>query len=196
MNQRLVKKLGRPYNFSRGKFPELIKRDAMMVLSASLEDYIEAIYNIIQEKQAVRAKDIAKELKVSRSSVTGALHALADKNLINYAPYDIITLTNLGKNLAKNVVHRHTALKDFFTEVLGIENDEAENSACRLEHEISDVVLERLVQFVEFIDTCPRAGTKWAKGFGYFCENPDSLENCERCISACLSKVKEKQTRK
>lgn len=72
-----------------------------MELSASLEDYLEAIYNVIQEKQAVRSKDIAETLKVSRSSVTSALHALADKKLINYAPYDIITLTTGGRNRAE-----------------------------------------------------------------------------------------------
>ena len=162
-------------------------------LSASLEDYLEAIYNIIDKKQAIRAKDIASELGVSRSSVTGALHALADRDLINYAPYDTITLTREGNEIAKGVVHRHRTLRDFFIEVLGIHPKEAENSACRMEHEISDVVMERLVQFIEFVDTCPRAGTKWVEGFGYFCENPDSLENCERCISACLAKVREER---
>ena len=159
-------------------------------LSASLEDYLETIYNIIQKKQAIRAKDIATELGVSRSSVTGALHALADRDLINYAPYDTITLTSEGNEIAKGVVYKHRTLRDFFIEVLGIDTQEAENSACRIEHEISDIVMERLVQFIEFVDTCPRAGTKWVEGFGYFCENPDSLENCERCISACLAKVR------
>ncbi len=166
--------------------------DSGRSLSASQEDYLEAIYNIIERKQAIRAKDIAAELGVSRSSVTGALHALADKDLINYAPYDTITLTKEGNEIAKGVVYKHRILRDFFIEVLGIEKQEAEGSACRMEHEISDVVMERLVQFIEFVDTCPRAGTKWVEGFGYFCENPDSLESCERCISACLVKVREK----
>ena len=162
-------------------------------LSASMEDYLEAIYNIIGKKQAVRAKDISKELGVSRSSVTGALHALSDKELINYAPYDTISLTEKGKESAKDIVHKHTVLRDFFVKVLGIEKTVAGESACGMEHEISEVVLERLVQFIKFIDTCPRAGTRWVEVFSYFCENPDSLENCERCISACLEKVKKEK---
>jgi DtxR family Mn-dependent transcriptional regulator len=165
-------------------------------LSASLEDYLEAIYNIIQKKQGVRAKDISKEIGVSRSSVTGALHALSEKELINYAPYDTISLTRAGRKLAKDIVRKHVVLRDFFVTVLGIERKVAEETACRMEHEISDLVLERLVQFVEFIDTCPRAGTRWVEAFGYFCENPNSLENCERCISACLNTVRrEKENR-
>ncbi|MBN1686443.1 MAG: metal-dependent transcriptional regulator [Spirochaetales bacterium] len=160
-----------------------------MELSASLEDYLEAIYNIIQEKQAVRAKDIAEELKVSRPSVTSALHALADKKLIHYEPYETITLTSVGRNLAEGVVYRHGTLKRFFVDVLGIRSRDANESACRMEHEISDAVLERLVQFVEFIETCPRAGTTWVEGFGYFCRKPDLRPDCERCVSSCLAEV-------
>ena len=162
-------------------------------LSASLEDYLEAIYNIIQKKQAVRAKDISKEIGVSRSSVTGALHALADKELINYAPYDTISLRKKGKELANNIIRKHTVLRDFFIKVLGIEKEAAGDTACKMEHGVSDIVLNRLIYFIEFIETCPRAGTRWVEGFGYFCENPNSLENCERCISACLEKVKKEK---
>jgi DtxR family transcriptional regulator, Mn-dependent transcriptional regulator len=167
--------------------------DHTNLLSASMEDYLEAIFNIIRRKQAVRAKDISKELGVTRSSVTGALHALSEKDLINYAPYDTISLTKKGREFAEGIVQKHTVLRDFFVKVLGIEKKFASDSACRMEHEISDVVLERLVQFIEFIDTCPRAGTRWVESFGYFCEYPDSLENCERCISACLENVRKKK---
>ena len=62
-------------------------------LSASLEDYIEAIYHIIGEKQVARGKDISSRLEVSGASVTEALRALAKKGLINYAPYEVITMT-------------------------------------------------------------------------------------------------------
>jgi DtxR family Mn-dependent transcriptional regulator len=55
-------------------------------LSASMEDYLEAIYHIVTAKQAARAKDIAKRLDVNNSSVTGALRTLSEKGYINYAP--------------------------------------------------------------------------------------------------------------
>ncbi|MFC1676128.1 metal-dependent transcriptional regulator [Planctomycetota bacterium] len=53
-------------------------------LSASLEDYLEAIFWIIQSKGATRAKDIAAKLSVKASSVTGALQALSEKKYVNY----------------------------------------------------------------------------------------------------------------
>ena len=66
-------------------------------LSSNMEDYLEAIFHISSEKQAARAKDIADRLKVNKSSVTGALRSLSEKGYVNYAPYDIITLTGKGK---------------------------------------------------------------------------------------------------
>ena len=74
-------------------------------VSASLENYLEAIFHISEDKQAARAKDIAQRLKLKGSSVTGALRLLSERGLINYAPYDIITLTPKGKKVARDVVN-------------------------------------------------------------------------------------------
>lgn len=162
-------------------------------LTASLEDYLEAIFHIIAEKQAVRPKDIAKRLKVTNSSVTGALRSLSEKELINYAPYDVISLTPTGKTAAKDVIRRHEVLRDFFVKVLAVEEAHADKAACQMEHSITRVILERFIQFVEFIEVCPRAGAKWIAGFGYYCDADDTQENCEKCISMTLEEVKQRR---
>jgi DtxR family Mn-dependent transcriptional regulator len=158
-------------------------------LTASLEDYLEAIFHIIAEKQAVRPKDIAKRLKVANSSVTGALRSLADKELINYAPYDVISLTLTGKAAAKDVVRRHEVLRDFFVKVLAVEETDADKAACQMEHSIPKFILERFIRFAEFVEVCPRGGAKWIAGFGYHCDHGDTQENCEKCISVTLEEV-------
>ena len=112
--------------------------DRIERLSSSMEDYLEAIFHISQEKQAARAKDIADRVMVNKSSVTGALRALSEKGLVNYAPYDIITLTVKGKRLAEEIVRRHEALNDFFIKVLLIDQDEAEEATH------FDITLERI----------------------------------------------------
>lgn len=160
------------------------------MITASLEDYLEAIFHIIEEKEAVRPKDIARRLKVSNSSVTGALRSLAEKSLINYAPYDVITLTAGGKDAARDVIRRHEALRDFFVKVLAVDFQEADTGACQMEHSIPKVILERLIQFAEFVETCPRAGAKWIAGFGYHCDQGATRETCERCISSILEDLK------
>ncbi len=166
---------------------------ACQLLSASMEDYLEVIFHISKEKGAARAKDIALALKVSASSVTGALKGLAERGLVNYAPYDIITLTIKGEDAARDVIRRHEVLRDFFVKVLAIEGNEADEAACRMEHAISRSLLERLIQFATFIETCPRGGSRWIKGFGYQCSGGCLEEDCEQCINRCLADLREKK---
>ncbi|MGI6458904.1 MAG: metal-dependent transcriptional regulator [Candidatus Hydrogenedentales bacterium] len=137
-------------------------------LSASLEDYLEAIFHIVQEKQASRAKDIADRLNVNSSSVTSALHALKERGLVNYEPYDLVTLTPEGLRLAKEVVRGHEALHSFFVDVLGVESSEAEAAACGMEHAMSPLVLERLVRFIDFVGTASEARLQWDDKAGEF----------------------------
>ena len=151
-------------------------------LSASLEDYLEAILHIVAKKQAARAKDISKRLHVNRSSVTGALHALADRELVNYAPYDIITLTPEGETLAIDVIRRHETLYGFLVKVLSIDEAEAEETACKMEHVISPKILERLIRFMDFTEKCPLGGTTWDEEQGFVCRLMKTFGDCDRCI--------------
>ena len=137
-------------------------------LSASLEDYLEAIFHIVEAKHAARVKDIAERLNVSSSSVTSALHALKQRELINYEPYDVVTLTPEGLEVAAEVVRGHEALRRFFVDVLGIENGEAETAACGMEHAMPPLLLERLVEFVELIGQTPGGRLYWDEREGAF----------------------------
>lgn len=158
-------------------------------LSGSLEDYIEAIYHLEGENRVARAKDIGARLGVRGSSVTGALRSLAARKLVNYAPYEVITLTAEGEAIARDVVQRHEVLRDFFVRVLAVNEEDANDAACQIEHAISPVVFQRFVEFVEFLETCPRAGNKWIEGFGFHCGAARTKEGCERCIKLCLTEL-------
>jgi DtxR family transcriptional regulator, Mn-dependent transcriptional regulator len=162
-------------------------------LSASLEDYLEAIYHIVNEKQVARVKDITRRLKVKASSVTGALRSLSERDLVNYMPYEIITLTPAGREYAMEVVRRHEALRAFFIKVLSIEFREADAAACEMEHCITKHILERFISFVDFVENCPRAGNKWIRGFGYYCDHDTTMDNCERCMTDNLKELLIKQ---
>jgi DtxR family Mn-dependent transcriptional regulator len=138
-------------------------------LSASLEDYIEAIFHIVSENKVARGKDIAARLKVSNASVTEALQSLARKGLVNYAPYEVITLTGKGKKVAEDVIRRHEILKDFFVKVLAIDEEVAEEGACRVEHAAPPEIIEKLIRFVDFIESSPSAGRELLQEFNEFC---------------------------
>jgi DtxR family Mn-dependent transcriptional regulator len=158
-------------------------------LSASLEDYIEAIYHIVAEKDAARGKDISKRLNVSGASVTEALRALSQKGLINYAPYEAITMTPEGRTVAREVIRRHNALKKFFVEVLAVDEATAEVGACRFEHTAPTEIIEQMVNFSKFLDVCPRGGKELLNGFADFCARGTTRVNCDECISQCLENM-------
>jgi DtxR family Mn-dependent transcriptional regulator len=156
-----------------------------MALSESLEDYLEAIFHIVQEKKAARPKDISRRLNVGNSAVTGALKTLASKELVNYAPYEVVTLTERGQAIAEDVVRRHEALHQFFVRVLAVEDRLAEEAACRMEHAVPAELLDRLVSFVDFVDRCPHGGPGLVEGFRRHLES-----GCEPdCDGVCQAPV-------
>ena len=165
-------------------------------LSGSLEDYLEVIFHLVSEKQVARVKDIARRLGVRSSSVTGALRSLSSRGLINYTPYDVITLTPKGRVAAKDVVRRHEVLRDFFVKVLAIDFQEADEAACKMEHSLSRHIFERFIEFVEFVEVCPRGGSTWPERFEDYCHHGRDAEHCEKCITEALEEIhKVAQTR-
>jgi len=121
----------------------------MLGLSASLEDYLEVIFNLIQEKNEAKASDIASKMNVAKASVTDALKALSKKELIEYEPYKPIILTDKGKMLANKIIERHDVLSVFFEAILGLEKTEAVDNACRIEHVISANALEKIKDLIK-----------------------------------------------
>ena len=182
-----IKTISHPY----GHTP-LIRVDETMIkrakLSASLEDYIEAIYHIVEEKLVARSKDIALRLGVSRASVTEALRALSQKELINYAPYEAITMTDKGKKAAEDVIFRHNALKRFFIEVLSVDSVTAEEGACRIEHTAPPEIISRMINFIHFLHVCPRGGDDLIEGFASFHSLGKIKLSCEECVAHCQDK--------
>lgn len=131
-----------------------------ITLTAALEDYLEAIFNLCRFDKAARSRDIAESLNVHKSTVTAALKSLSQMQLINYSPYEAVTLTPEGRKLAADVVKRHGALRDFFIDVLRVDPELAESAACGMEHSIPREIVERLADFGASIAKCPRFGTE------------------------------------
>ena len=119
-------------------------------ISSSLEDYLEALYLIYIEHKIVKAIDISRALNVSRASTTEALKKLAEKNLINYGRYGVISITDEGAIKAQEVIKKHNSLYNFFKSVLGASHTEAQDNACKIEHIVSKDILERIVAFTDY----------------------------------------------
>jgi DtxR family transcriptional regulator, Mn-dependent transcriptional regulator len=118
-------------------------------LSASLEDYLEAILHLERTSRVARVSEIAEVLHVSRPSVTGALKSLTARGLVLHARYGHVTLTEAGERIAQDVERRHVAIRNFLTCVLQIPLDAAETAACRMEHVLDPEVLARFVAYAQ-----------------------------------------------
>lgn len=151
-------------------------------LTSAMEDYLEAIYHLEQERRIARVRDIAKRVGVKMSSVSSALRTLAGRGLVRYDRYQYITLTDEGAAAAKEIVRKHEALKRFLVRILDIEETIAEDNACRIEHHLDPQVIDRLIRYVEFTDMCPVDQTRWRTG---------ATQTCENC-TPCLDQAKEK----
>jgi DtxR family transcriptional regulator, Mn-dependent transcriptional regulator len=162
-------------------------------LSESLEDYLEVILDLEKTNKVARAKDIAERLDIKRGSVTGALKSLEEKGLVNYAPYSYITLTPKGNRIAREITRRHNGLKDFLHQVLQVDAETADATACRMEHVIDEQTMERLMCFFDYIYSCPRTGPDWLENFTAHCSSKQhDREDCDQCIAQCKARHREK----
>lgn len=103
-------------------------------LTPSLENYLEAILFIETRNRVARVKDIADHLKVQMSSVTVALKNLKEKKMVSYEKNSFIILTEKGKVIAVNTQKKHDTIRFFLENILRLPPDEADRSACEIEH--------------------------------------------------------------
>ncbi|ODS35635.1 MAG: hypothetical protein A7316_00720 [Candidatus Altiarchaeales archaeon WOR_SM1_86-2] len=139
--------------------------------SKGIEDYLEAIYNIILRKGYARTKDIAEELNVTSPSVSAMLKKLHSEDLIFYERYSGVTLAPEGEELAKSIKHRHDTLTKLL-KIIFVSEDVAERDACNLEHNLSPESITQLTNFVNFIESRP-IHPQWLEHFKTFCETGD-----------------------
>jgi DtxR family Mn-dependent transcriptional regulator len=147
-------------------------------LTHTMEDYLEAIYDLGREKRIVRVKDIAKRLNVKMPTVTNMLKNLNKHGYVEYEKYEFLELTDLGFRVGRDIHRRHWVLKRFLTDILKIEDETADSEACIMEHAIGPETLERLTSFMEFVQGCPRTGTTWLEYFDEFRLHGRSREKC------------------
>lgn len=117
-------------------------------ITPSLEDYLEVILDLNEANESIRVTDLADRLGVAKSSVNQAVTKLVELKLVLHERYGPLQLTDQGALKARKVRDRHRILKQFLTEVLGVDARTAEKDACGIEHYISPVTMEKLVDYV------------------------------------------------
>ena len=156
-------------------------------LTPTLEDYLRAIYCIEREQKVARPKDIAQAQNVASSTVTAALHGLAGKGVVNYEPYQLITLTDKGREKAEQLATRHRIVRNFLQDVLSLEATQAETTACEMEHAVDRQALNRFVCFLAFIQRHPPARVGWLDAFRRFIQEGADGKSCEECVKEYIN---------
>ena len=119
-----------------------------MVLSSSMQDYLEAILELEAGQNSVRVTDIANKLNIAKPSVNQTINKLKDLGLVRQQAYGPVELTDDGRQQAVKVKQRHEKLRQFLVEALGVEPEIAEKDACLMEHAVSARTMDKLTEFL------------------------------------------------
>ena len=130
---------------------------AGVAVTASLEDYLEAIRALIASHGHAHTRDIALRLDVKMPSVTRALQLLAREKHIVYRKNYPIQLTPWGERIAGEVQRRHSFLEGFFRDQLGVDAEKASQMACKIEHIVDFDTMTRWEELVRRIAPPPEA---------------------------------------
>lgn len=124
-------------------------------ITATVEEYLEAILNMVSEGRVVLAARLAERLQVSPPTVTATLQRMARDRLIATSKHREIKLTEQGMKMAVSIVKRHRLAERLLTDVLKMPWHEAHQEACLLEHGISEKVIDKLYETLGKPQTCP-----------------------------------------
>lgn len=113
-------------------------------LTVSGEDYLKAIYHLSEAGTPATTTGIADALALTAPSVSGMVKRLADAGLLEHLPYKGVTLTEAGRQAALQMLRRHRLIETFLVSFLGYRWDTVHDEAERLEHAVSDDLVERM----------------------------------------------------
>jgi len=114
------------------------------------ENYLKSIYHLSINATSVSTNQLAALLNTKASSVTDMLKKLSDKGLINYTPYQGVSLTVAGEKIAVNIIRKHRLWEYFLVEKLDFKWDQVHEMAEEMEHISSNELIDRLDKFMGY----------------------------------------------
>ena len=160
-------------------------------LTKSLESYLLAICTLLETKKSIIVKDVAQYLNYGGATTADAVKKLKEKGYVIYEPYGNITLTDLGEKTVIIKKYRHNTITKFLNKVLDIEEKTAEYNAEQMEYSMTDDVLTRLVNFLDFMEQCSCKEPKWVKSCKSTLETGELSKKCKSCSGGCCCSNKQ-----
>ena len=129
--------------------------EAAAPLTAPVEDYLKAIYELERHGAAAGTKELAAALHIAPASVSGMVRRLAAQDLIAHERYRGVRLTDKGRRAALGTLRRHRVIEAYLAEALGYPWDRVHDEAERLEHAASDELVDRMAAAIGEPETDP-----------------------------------------
>jgi DtxR family transcriptional regulator, Mn-dependent transcriptional regulator len=128
-------------------------------MSATKEDYVRAIYILGQNDQDVGVMDIARRLKLSKSTVSERIKELIKEDLAASEPYSPVKLTKKGEMIGAKLTYKHRLVEVFLHRILKVPKNQVHLEAEKLEHALSDDVVKRLAKFLDYPTNDPHGSS-------------------------------------
>ena len=154
-------------------------------LTHSNAHYLMAIAELLEANGYARAIDVSRHLDLTRGSVSAALTSLEEKGYITTDQNKFLQLTDQGIDAVNNVFSARRILTQFFSEVLGVNEDLAEEDACKIEHLVSHETGEKLMSFLGFYLSESPVAREFREEFTRFAYTCDAADNCHICENRC-----------
>jgi DtxR family Mn-dependent transcriptional regulator len=116
--------------------------------SVAVEDYLKHIWKLTASGQRCTTKALAERLTLGHGTVTGMIQQLAGRGLVKYEPYRGVWLTDSGERLALKIIRRHRLIELFLVRTLGLGWHDVHSDAERLEHAVSDQLIQRIDDYL------------------------------------------------
>ncbi len=119
------------------------------------EEYLESIFRLEEKYSVAKTGDIAKSLNVALGTVTNTIERLEQQSFLSHKPYKGVKLTEKGRKIAVTIIRKHRLSERMLTDLLKMDWSKVHDSACLLEHALTDDVIKLLDKTLGYPKTCP-----------------------------------------
>ena len=155
-------------------------------VSHSMAHYLTTIHDLREARGYARVSDVARELEVTKGSVSVQIKHLREKGFVTEDDNKFLALTDAGDTLALDVIRNREVLIQFLRKVLGIGAEQAEADACKIEHLLSREASRKILALVNLLQSRDPAARKFLKKLKTFEFRCPSIEACRLCEDRCL----------
>jgi DtxR family Mn-dependent transcriptional regulator len=157
------------------------------VLTHSGAHHLVAIYEVgLPYGGWARVSDIARDLNITRGSVSINLRALKKRGWVETNEHHLVKLTPKGLSVARSVLAKRVIVKTFLSDVLGLPEAQAEIDSCKIEHLISHATGQRLAEFLRFLTSSAPLNKDLIERFRRFHGPCPKARTCDVCKGHCV----------